>query len=310
MSKAKRFLVFILILAAVGGGLWVYRSYLPLKFGTIGTAKEKAVYYCPMHPTYTSDRPGDCPICNMKLVKREPVSVPGTAGTGSANLSRNVPGTEDTAKKDICYLHNCPHLKDGKPCPMLVVAKEGEAVTCPICGTHIVEKKSPSKSKKILYWTDPMLPGYKSDKPGKSPMGMEMVPVYEEETPHMAAAGAPEGYAPILISSQKQQLIGVKTASAQKRAVTKTIRTVGRIAYDPELYQAQEEYIQAIQALRKAETGTILEVKEQAAKLVDSSKIKLKLLGLSNELINEIESAGKPDRSLLYSEAGGKVWLY
>jgi Cu(I)/Ag(I) efflux system membrane fusion protein len=27
-----------------------------------------AKFHCPMHPTYTSDRPGDCPICNMKLV--------------------------------------------------------------------------------------------------------------------------------------------------------------------------------------------------------------------------------------------------
>ena len=33
--------------------------------------QEKSTYYCPMHPTYTSDRPGDCPICNMKLVKKE-----------------------------------------------------------------------------------------------------------------------------------------------------------------------------------------------------------------------------------------------
>jgi len=27
-----------------------------------------AIYHCPMHPTYTSDKPGDCPICGMKLV--------------------------------------------------------------------------------------------------------------------------------------------------------------------------------------------------------------------------------------------------
>ena len=37
-----------------------------------GAGEEAALYYCPMHPTYTSDRPGDCPICNMKLVKVEP----------------------------------------------------------------------------------------------------------------------------------------------------------------------------------------------------------------------------------------------
>ncbi len=34
-------------------------------------ALPKEIYYCPMHPSYTSDRPGTCPICNMNLVKRE-----------------------------------------------------------------------------------------------------------------------------------------------------------------------------------------------------------------------------------------------
>ncbi|TGL59449.1 efflux RND transporter periplasmic adaptor subunit [Leptospira sarikeiensis] len=34
-------------------------------------SSKKDIYYCPMHPTYTSDRPGTCPICNMDLVKRE-----------------------------------------------------------------------------------------------------------------------------------------------------------------------------------------------------------------------------------------------
>jgi len=37
-----------------------------------GAGEEATLYHCPMHPTYTSDRPGDCPICNMKLVKVEP----------------------------------------------------------------------------------------------------------------------------------------------------------------------------------------------------------------------------------------------
>ncbi len=33
--------------------------------------KGKQMYYCPMHPSYTSDKPGDCPICNMTLVPME-----------------------------------------------------------------------------------------------------------------------------------------------------------------------------------------------------------------------------------------------
>jgi RND family efflux transporter MFP subunit len=35
---------------------------------TTNAPGKKALYHCPMHPTYTSDKPGDCPICGMKLV--------------------------------------------------------------------------------------------------------------------------------------------------------------------------------------------------------------------------------------------------
>jgi Cu(I)/Ag(I) efflux system membrane fusion protein len=34
-------------------------------------SKKNEIYYCPMHPTYTADKPGQCPICNMDLVKKE-----------------------------------------------------------------------------------------------------------------------------------------------------------------------------------------------------------------------------------------------
>lgn len=49
----------------------------------------------------------------------------------------------------------------------------------------------PSKpERKILYWTDPMLPGDRSDHPGKSPMGMERTPVYAEEVKTESVAKA------------------------------------------------------------------------------------------------------------------------
>src|SRR3989338_1141037 len=93
-------------------------------------------------------------------------------------------------------------------------------------------------------------------------------------------------------------------------SITKTIRTVGKIAYDPDLYQTEEEYLQAVAAFRKAEAGNIGEVKEQASRLVDSARIKLKLMGLSDELIQEIEARGNADKSLLLGDVGGEVWLY
>ncbi|WP_119681440.1 hypothetical protein [Indioceanicola profundi] len=49
-----------------------------------------------------------------------------------------------------------------------------------------------SQDRKILYWWEPMIPDYKSDNLGKSPMGMDMVPVYEGEEP--GASWPPLGF--------------------------------------------------------------------------------------------------------------------
>ena len=261
---------------------------------TKSTSKDKKdMYYCPMHPTYTSDKQGDCPICNMKLVKRENIASPQSVDPKSA--------------ESICYLHQCPMVHDGKPCPMLVMANKGEKVTCPLCGTHVVENKA---EKKILYWTDPMITGYKSDKPGKSPMGMDLVPVYEEETPGVSAAAAPDGYAPVLLTPQKQQLIGIKTASAEHKKITKTIRAVGTIAHDPELYQAQIEYIQAMEALERAQASNIPEIVDQAQRLLESTRIRLQHMGLSDAMIEEIASRKTAEHSLLVATPGEPVWVY
>ena len=53
-------------------------------------------------------------------------------------------------------------------------------------GVYLLKPAPPSApvakaGKKILYWRAPMNPNYISDKPGKSPMGMDLVPVYEGE---------------------------------------------------------------------------------------------------------------------------------
>jgi len=52
---------------------------------------------------------------------------------------------------------------------------------------------SENQERKVLYWTDPMVPGFKSDKPGKSPfMDMEMVPVYADEAGATTVSVRPE----------------------------------------------------------------------------------------------------------------------
>ena len=68
--KVKTIAVAVIILAVVFGAFAINRYFMSRTgIPASGTAKE--VYYCPMHPSYTSDKPGDCPICGMSLVKRE-----------------------------------------------------------------------------------------------------------------------------------------------------------------------------------------------------------------------------------------------
>ena len=83
------------------------------------------------------------------------------------------------------------------------------------------------RERKVLYWTDPMTPGYRSDKPGKSPfMDMELVPVYDEGTEAAPAAGVP-GNSAISVPQGRQQAIGVQLGRAELRELTKTIRPSG-----------------------------------------------------------------------------------
>ena len=52
-----------------------------------------------------------------------------------------------------------------------------------LAGLYLYPKLFPSKpERKILYWTDSMIPGDRSDHPGKSPMGMDRTPVYADES--------------------------------------------------------------------------------------------------------------------------------
>lgn len=78
---------------------------------------------------------------------------------------------------------------------------------------------------KVLYWVAPMDANFRKDGPGKSPMGMDLVPVYEGEEP----SGDPQE---VDLSPQEVNAIGVRTAVARVEAVAPFIETVGFVSYD------------------------------------------------------------------------------
>jgi hypothetical protein len=138
------------------------------------------------------------------------------------------------AQNEILYYY-CPMHPDihkDKPgqcpiCNMTLVPKMRDPLVAPtVSGTKGPEASGP---RKVKYWVDSMNPSFRSDKPGKAPDGMDLVPVYEEAAAETGeTTDALKGLAPIHLTDYKQQLIGVKTVAAARQTIVRTISTVGR----------------------------------------------------------------------------------
>src|SRR3989304_1010996 len=83
-----------------------------------------------------------------------------------------------------------------------------------------------TKEKKILFYRNPMNPAVTSPTPKKDEMGMDYVPVYEEEGDEAAGEDTP---GTVRISTEKIQKIGVRSEIVKRRSLRRVIRTVGRI---------------------------------------------------------------------------------
>ncbi len=95
---------------------------------------------------------------------------------------------------------------------------------------NVVPPSSETDNRRVLYWVAPMDPNYRRAEPGKSPMGMDLVPVYEGD---VSAAG--DGGTDVFISPVMIQNLGVRTAPVERRYLSRTIRSVGYVAPDDNL---------------------------------------------------------------------------
>ena len=176
-------------------------------------------------------------------------------------------------KETVCVIHDCPMIKKGERCPMLVVAEKGETLNCPICKAHLDTRTDAPKEK-------------------------------------ITSAASPAGYTMVLLSPEKQQFIGVRTDAVQRKPAQKTIRAAGKIAYDPKLYQAQSEYIEAMSSFKNAQRNGDKQNLEWAESLLESTETKLIGMGLNDEMIEALGKQEKPDKSLLYAIPDSHAWVY
>ena len=218
-----------------------------------------------MHPQVIQNKPGNCPICGMKLtpVRKQAEAKPGAATAASG-----------------------------------------------------------SGERKVKYYKSTMTPGEVSPTPRKDSMGMEMVPVYEDE------AAAAQSSA-ITIDPVTIQNMDLRTGLVTRGPLRRVVRTVGVVDFDetaltevtmkfkgwieklyvdstgqqvhrgdplfdiysPELYSAQVEYLLVLNQPTNL-TGA------GAESLKTSALTKLKLLDVPSEQIAEIEKAGQARKTL------------
>ena len=112
----------------------------------------------------------------------------------------------------------------------------------------------------ILYYVDPMNPGFRSEAPGVAPCGMPLEPVYAE-----VGEGQDNAALPVLspgsvqIKPARQQLIGVKVAPVEIRPITYTLRLYGKVALDEtRIYRVNASTDSWIRELSDVTTGSIV----------------------------------------------------
>ena len=167
---------------------------------------------------------------------------------------------------------------------------------------------------KPLYWVAPMDPDYRRDKPGKSPMGMDLVPVYAQEK----QPGVVE------ISPQVVNNLGVRTARANRQKLTTNIRTVGYVQYDQDqlihIHPRVEGWIEKLYVkaagdpvsrdqplydlyspqLVNAQEELVLALRRDNERLLQAAEERLLALQLSADFITTLKRSGAVQQTVTF----------
>jgi RND family efflux transporter MFP subunit len=207
---------------------------------------------------------------------------------------------------------------------------------CPICHMDLEPVRAAAtggekQERKVAYWTDPTYsPPYVPDKPGKSPAGVDLLPVYEDQV----SAGPSITIDPVIV-----QNMGVRVAKVEKAPLRRTLRVVGTLVepeqnhveinlrvsgwiqklyanqegmpvkkgdklfdlYSTELTAAADDLINARKAVDASGVSSDAVVQGAGRAMVDAARRKLELLGLAAADVDAIAKLDKAPETVSFT---------
>lgn len=174
------------------------------------STQEPATYYCPMHPDYTSDREGDCPICGMKLLKKKETQ--DSRSHSETNHLNHTESNHDHLDNNLDHSNNShDHEK---------------------MDNHTSMEESEEKNTKKL----------ENNKEKIDPNSGHNHQIKGSNFPN----GNSSGEKNFKVTIEQQKSIGVKTALVESKSMQSRILSSGQVVYDMDLYTSMVEYIEAL----------------------------------------------------------------
>ena len=251
----------------------------------------------------------------------------------------NTAGAHAQGEKYTCGMH-----------PFIITDKPGN---CPICGMTLTKiegtppaprrvavpapaAKPSGGERKILFYRNPMNPKITSQTPAKDEMGMDFVPVYEDETKGGGGAKSPEGYATVQVGAERIRLAGIQSAPATRETISRPVRAAGVVVadetrvrrvqskidgwveklhsnftgqlvtkgqplleiYSPELVATQREYLLARAGVDRMKESPYEDTRQMSSGLAQAARTRLKLFDVPESFIEELERTGKVRRTV------------